>query len=171
MSTIGNVTLLSPSSTTSTTSGTSSSASGNSSQTLTQQDFLKIMVAQFTQQDPLSSGSDGDSGTSSYVSQLMAMTNLTTEQTMSVQQQDMLANALPGATVELNNNGTNVTGVVQQTAVDANGGLDLIVNGQSYPSTDLLAVNQTQAQAAVAAAAANNSTTGTTGTTSSTTGN
>jgi flagellar hook assembly protein FlgD len=164
MSTIGNVTLLAPGS----TSSTSSTTSSNSSQTLTQQDFLKIMVAQFTQQDPLSSGGDGggDSGTSSYVSQLMAMTNLTTEQTMSVQQQDQLANALPGATVEVNNNGTGVTGVVQQTAVDANGGLDLIINGQSYPSTDLVSINQTQAQAAVAAAAS-----AAAGTTTPTTGN
>jgi flagellar hook assembly protein FlgD len=156
MSTIGNVTLLSPGSSTSSTSSTTSS---NSSQTLTQQDFLKIMVAQFTQQDPLSSGGDGggDSGTSSYVSQLMAMTNLTTEQTMSAQQQDMLANSLPGATVSVNNNGVTVTGVVQSTAVDPNGGLDLVINGQSYLSSNLLSINQTQAQAAVAAAAANSS--------------
>jgi flagellar hook assembly protein FlgD len=153
MSTIGNVTLLAPGS----TSSTSSTTSSNSSQTLTQQDFLKIMVAQFTQQDPLSSGSDGgggDSGTSSYVSQLMAMTNLTTEQTMSSQQLEQLANALPGATVEVNNNGANVTGVVQKTAVDANGGLDLIINGKSYLSSTLVSIDQTQAQAAVAAAAA-----------------
>jgi flagellar hook assembly protein FlgD len=170
MSNIGNVTLLSPSSTSSST-GSTSTVSSNSSQTLTQQDFLKIMVAQFTQQDPLSSSDGsggGDSGTSSYVSQLMAMTNLTTEQTMSSQQLEQLANALPGATVEVNNNGTNVTGVVQKTAVDANGGLDLIINGKSYLSSTLVSIDQTQAQAAVAAAA---SATATTPATTTATGN
>ena len=149
MSNIGNVSLLAPQSTPAT------ATSGNSSQNLTQQDFLKIMVAQFTQQDPLSSSDgSGGSGTSDYVNQLMAMTNLTTEQTMSGQQQDLLGNALPGATVEVNDNGVTVTGVVQKTAVDQNGGLDLIINGKSYLSTNLLSIDQTQAQAAVAAAAA-----------------
>jgi flagellar hook assembly protein FlgD len=149
MSNVGNVTFNTPSAT------PASATSGNSSQTLTQQDFLKIMVAQFTQQDPLSSSDgSGGSGTSDYVNQLMAMTNLTTEQTMSAQQQASLANALPGATVEVNDNGVTVTGLVTKTAVDQNGGLDLIINGKAYQSSNLLSVDQTQAQAAVAAAAA-----------------
>ena len=80
MSTITGINANTPSAATATTSS-------GSNQTLTQQDFLQIMVAQFTQQDPLASGSDsgGGSGTSDYVDQLMSMTNLTTMQTMSSQ--------------------------------------------------------------------------------------
>jgi hypothetical protein len=68
MSNVGSVTLLPPTSTTSTT--------GSATQALTQADFLQLMVAQFTQQDPLASDGSGDGGsTSDYVNQLMSMTN------------------------------------------------------------------------------------------------
>ena len=145
MSTIGNVSLLAPSATTS---------SSNSSQTLTQQDFLKIMVAQFTQQDPLSSGdgSSSGSGTSDYVNQLMSMTNLTTMQTMSGEQGLQLAGSLPGATVDLSVNGADVNGVVQKTTITSSG-INLTIDGQDYPSSDLISVDQTAAQAAAIAAA------------------
>lgn len=138
MSTINNINpaaLLPPAST--------SSSSSNGGQTLTQNDFLKIMVAQFTQQDPLAGGSDGGSGGASgdYVTQLMNMTNLTTMQTMSSQQAMQLAQSLPGATVQLSVNGSNVQGVVQQTTLN-NGTVYLTVGGQQYPSTDLISVIQ-----------------------------
>jgi len=149
MSNVGAVTILPPSSTTSTT--------GNASSTLTQADFLKLMVAQFTQQDPLSSGSGGggdSSGTSDYVNQLMSMTNLTTMQTMSAQQGIQLAQAMPGSTVIVtDSSGNNFTGPVQQTIIDSNG-VNVVVNGVEYPSSDVVSVTQTEAQAAAAAAAA-----------------
>lgn len=150
MSTIGNVSLLSPTSATSTT--TKSAA-----QTLTQQDFLKLMVAQFTQQDPLASGGDGgggDSGTSSYITQLMGMTNLTTLQNVSSQQGLQLAESLQGATVTLSSNNQTISGVVQKTSVDASGGIDVMVNGNTYSSSDVTSINQTPAQTAATAAAA-----------------
>jgi flagellar hook assembly protein FlgD len=124
-------------------------ASGTSSQTLTQADFLKIMVAQFTQQDPLSSGdsSGGGSGTSDYVNQLMSMTNLTTLQTMSGQQATQLAQTLPGTTVEVSDNGNTVQGVVQSARVDSStGGVYFTVGGTEYPSADLYSINQTAAE-------------------------
>jgi len=124
--------------------------SANGSQNLTQADFLQIMVAQFTQQDPLSAG-DGDSGsgTSDYVSQLMSMTNLTTLQTMSGQQATQLVETLPGATVEISDNGTTSTGVVQSARVDSStGAVYFTVNGTEYPSSDLYSVEQTAAQTA-----------------------
>lgn len=114
-------------------------------QTLTQADFLKIMVAQFTQQDPLASGdgSGGGSGTSDYINQLMSMTNLTTMQTMSGQQAQQLADSLPGATVKVDDNGNYSSGVVQSARVDAsNLGVYFTVNGTEYPSADLYSISQ-----------------------------
>jgi flagellar hook assembly protein FlgD len=135
-------------------------ATNGGGQTLTQQDFLKIMVAQFTQQDPLSSGdSSGGSGTSDYVNQLMSMTNLTTMQTMSSQlttstgQQALaLADSLHGATVEVTDaNGNVVTGVVTKTSVDSTSDNVLMtINGVQYSSANLVSIDQTAAQTAAA---------------------
>lgn len=139
------------------------------SQTLTQQDFLKIMVAQFTQQDPLSSGDsgDGDSGTSDYVNQLMAMTNLTTVQTMSSQlttatgQQALeLADNLQGSTVEVGDGQGNViTGVVQKASVDTTtDNVIMTINGTQYSSANLVSIDATSAQTLAAAGTATTAT-------------
>ena len=150
MSNVGNVSLLSPSSTTSTT--------GSASQSLTQQDFLQLMVAQFQAQDPLAddSGSGGDgsgSGAADYVNQLMSMTNLTTMQTMSAQQGLILAQSLPGQTVTVTTpENTTDSGVVTGTTVTT-GGVNVTINGVSYPITEITSVTP--------AAAAASTTTGT----------
>lgn len=131
-------------------------------QTLTQQDFLKIMVAQFTQQDPLSSGSGGNSnGTTDYVNQLMSMTNLTTMQTMSSQlatstgqQALQLAQTLPGSTVEVTGNGGITTGVVQKARIDATtNNVYLTIGGKEYSSAALISVDQAAAAATTPPAA------------------
>jgi flagellar hook assembly protein FlgD len=141
-------------------------ASTNPSSPLTQADFLKIMVAQFTQQDPLASGSDGGGGgssTSDYVTQLMSMTNLTTLQTMSGQQAQQLVETLPGASVQVSDNGSTTSGVVQSARVDgSSGAVYFTVNGTEYPSADLYSVDQTAAQTAAAAAASATTPAGTT---------
>jgi flagellar hook assembly protein FlgD len=135
MSTVGSVTTLAPSTNTSTT--------GNASGALTQQDFLQLMVAQMTQQDPLSDGSGsggGGSSTSDYVNQLMSMTNLTTMQTMSSQQSVALAQQLPGSTVSLtDSSGDRISGVVSGTTVSTNG-VNVTINGVSYPASDITAI-------------------------------
>jgi flagellar basal-body rod modification protein FlgD len=146
--------------------GTSNSSysSGNPNTTLTQADFLQIMVAQFENQDPMAdSDGGGSSGTSDYVQELMSMTNITTLQTMSQQQNIELAGSLPGSTVELNVNGDTVSGQVTGAQIE-NATLYITVNGTQYPATDLMAVTQTQAQAQ-AAATNTNSSTGSTGST------
>jgi flagellar hook assembly protein FlgD len=142
---------------------TPAATSANGTQMLTQADFLQIMVAQFTQQDPLSSDDGGSgSGTSDYVTQLMGMTNLTTLQTMSGQQAQQLVETLPGSTVQVDDNGTMSSGVVQSARVDATTlGVYFTVNGTEYPSSDLYSVQQTAAQTAAATgAAAGTATTG-----------
>ena len=135
MSNVGSVTTLPPSNTTSTT--------GNASGTLTQQDFLQLMVAQMTQQDPLAdsgSGGGSDSSTSDYVNQLMSMTNLTTMQTMSSQQGVALAQQLPGATVSLTDSaGDSISGVVSATTITTNG-VSVTVNGVTYPASDITGI-------------------------------
>jgi flagellar hook assembly protein FlgD len=139
----------------STTSTPLASAQASDSTGLSQADFLKIMVAQFTAQDPLSSGdsSGGSSGTSDYVNELMSMTNLTTMQNISSQQSIQLAGTLPGSTVELSVNGQAVTGTVSGANI-TNGALYVTINGTQYPASELVAITQTQAQAQAAAAAA-----------------
>jgi len=142
-------------------------ASGNPNDTLTQADFLQIMVAQFENQDPMSdSDGSGGSGTSDYVEELMSMTNITTMQTMSQQQSMQLASSLPGSTVTLNVNGADVSGVVSGAQIE-NATLYLTVNGTAYPASDLVSVTQSQAEAIAAAQSSANST-GTSSTTSGT---
>jgi flagellar basal-body rod modification protein FlgD len=154
MSTVGSVTTLAPSSSTSTT--------GNASASLTQQDFLKLMVAQFQAQDPLASdsgsgGSGSGSGAADYVNQLMSMTNLTTMQTMSAQQSLLLASSLPGATVTVTKpDNTTATGTVTGTTIDSTG-LKVLVNGDPYPFTEITAL--TPAAAASSTPGAGTSTT------------
>jgi flagellar basal-body rod modification protein FlgD len=144
-------------------------SSGNANDTLTQADFLNIMVAQFENQDPLSSSDgSGSSGTSDYVNELMSMTNLTTMQTMSQQQSMQLAGTLPGSTVVLSVNGAPVSGVVQNASIQ-NATLTLTIDGVQYPATDLVSITQTQAQAAAAAASTSTSSTSSSGTTTPTT--
>jgi flagellar hook assembly protein FlgD len=155
-----------PVSTSNTSTGTNSGtytggSNGGGTGSLTQADFLKIMVAQFTNQDPLSSSDgSGSSGTSDYVNELMSMTNLTTMQTMSGQMSMQLAGSLPGSTVTLNNNGAAISGVVTNAQIE-NATLYITVNGTSYPASDLVQVTQSQAEAIAAAQSAANSSTNT----------
>jgi flagellar basal-body rod modification protein FlgD len=149
MSTITNINANTP------TNTATPSSSGSAGQTLTQQDFLKIMVAQFTQQDPLSSGSGGgsSSGTSDYVNQLMSMTNLTTMQTMSKelatstsQQSVQIAQSLVGSTVDVTGNGGIVAGVVQKARVDTSTNtVYMTIGGQEYSSASLISIDQAAA--------------------------
>jgi flagellar hook assembly protein FlgD len=152
---------------TNTSSGTYSGGSnGSSTGSLTQQQFLQIMVAQFENQDPLSSSDgSGSSGTSDYVEELMSMTNLTTMQTMSNQMSMQLAGSLPGSTVILNNSGTAVSGVVTNAQIE-NATLYVTVNGTQYPASDLVQVTQSQAEAIAAAQSAASSTSNTSGSSS-----
>src|SRR5579859_4749703 len=86
---------------------------GNS--TLTQNDFLKLLVAQMSAQDPLNPQSNTD-----FAAQMAQFSALQTSQStqsdmalLQASQQVQQANGLIGRTVTLgNNNGTTPTGVV-----------------------------------------------------------
>jgi flagellar basal-body rod modification protein FlgD len=114
-------------------------------QTLNQDDFLKLLVAQLQAQDPMNPESDTE-----FVSQMANFTTLeqskemTTDiQQLGSQQQLQQANDLIGRTVTLGNadgsltSGT-VTGILVQSGVPS-----LIVNGQAYDMSTLLAIAPT----------------------------
>ena len=110
--------------------------------TLGQGDFLKLLVAQMTQQDPLNPKSDLE-----MIPQMVAFTEL--EQSKSMQddiarlrdeQQLLQANSLLGRTVEIQDESkARVTG--QVTAVHIEEGTPkLMVNGKNYSLTQLVSI-------------------------------
>jgi flagellar basal-body rod modification protein FlgD len=125
------------------TTATSSSAA-LPGQTLNQADFLKLLVTQMTSQDPLNPQSD-----TAFAAQLAQFSALQETQTMTGNIQGLQANSLIGSTVSVtsNTNSANTdSGVV--TGVDLSSGSPaIVVNGQSYPLTQLLSVTPTTAAA------------------------
>lgn len=109
---------------------------------LTQNDFLKLLVAQMTQQDPLNPKSDVE-----MIPQMVSFTQL--EQSKSMQsdiaslrsQQEILqANSLLGRTVEIQDESkAKVTGLVTAVQMEA-GTPKLVVNGTRYDMGDLLSI-------------------------------
>ena len=115
------------------------------SKVLTQNDFLKLLVAQMTQQDPLNPKTDLE-----MIPQMVSFSEL--EQSKSMQndiallrteQQLLQANSLLGRTVELQDESrAGVTG--QVTAVQMEEGMPkLVVNGRYYDLSSLLSIRTT----------------------------
>ena len=112
---------------------------------LTQNDFLKLLVAQMTQQDPLNPKSDIE-----MIPQMVSFSQL--EQSKSMQadianlrteQRLLQANALLGRTVEIQDGSkTGVTGQVTSVQM-VEGTPKLVVNGQRYDLDDLFSVTPT----------------------------
>ena len=114
--------------TTSTSNAVSTSISRSTNKTLGQDDFLKILVAQISAQDPTNPKSDTD-----FIGQMAQFTSL--EQTKA-SQQDMAvlrANEMIGRTVELNpgNGAKTFTGVVSEVTFK-DGAPQIKVGDQSY---------------------------------------
>ena len=115
------------------------------SKTLTQNDFLKLLVAQMTQQDPLNAKSDIE-----MIPQMVSFTQL--EQSKSMQsdiaslrteQRLLQANSLLGRTVGIQDgSATGITG--QVTAVHMEEGTPkLVVNGKTYDLNSVLSITPT----------------------------
>ena len=113
--------------------------------TLDQSDFLKLLVAQMTQQDPLNPKSDLE-----MIPQMVSFTTL--EQSKSMQtdiaqlraeQQMLQANSLLGRTVEIQDESkARITG--QVTAVQMEEGTPkLVVNGKQYDLSQLVSITPT----------------------------
>ena len=111
-------------------------------QTLGQADFLKLLVAQMSSQDPLNPQSNTD-----FVAQMAQFSTLQASQSMQSslsqingQQQVLQANNLIGRNVTLlDNNGNPVAGTVAGVIVN-NGSPNIVVNGQSYGLSTVISI-------------------------------
>jgi flagellar basal-body rod modification protein FlgD len=103
-------------------------------QTLGQNDFLKLLVAQMTSQDPLNPQKDTE-----FIAQMAQFSALEQSKTMQAdmaglraQQQLLQANALIGQTVELQLDPNQAArGIVAAVQIE-DGAPNLIVNGERY---------------------------------------
>jgi flagellar basal-body rod modification protein FlgD len=111
---------------------------GGPQQTLNQQDFLQLLVAQMQNQDPLNPQSDTD-----MAAQMAQFTSLTQSSAMSSSLSMLQANSLIGSTVTLQvDPQTTANGVVQ--GVILNGGTpQIIVNGSTYDLSQITGVTPT----------------------------
>jgi flagellar basal-body rod modification protein FlgD len=109
-------------------------------QTLTQNNFLQLLVAQMENQDPMNPQSDTD-----MAAQMAQFTSLTQSSAMSSSLSMLQANSLIGSTVSLQiDPKTTASGVVQ--GVILNGGTpQIIVNGSTYDLSQVTSVTPTVA--------------------------
>lgn len=115
-------------------------------QNLTQNDFLQLLVAQLSQQDPMNPVSDTD-----FAAQMAQFTALQETQTMQGNMASIQANDLLGSTVQLQpSQGSPITGVVSSIQYTS-GTPSLIVNGQPYTLSQVLAVLPTTTAASTPA--------------------
>jgi flagellar basal-body rod modification protein FlgD len=115
--------------------------------TLGQDDFLKLLIAQLTTQDPLSPQKDTE-----FISQMASFSSL--EQTRSMQadlarlradQQVLQANSLLGRTVEVQvDEVTRTSGLVSAVLMEA-GKPNVVVGDQSYDLSRVLVIAPTAA--------------------------
>lgn len=132
------------------TASASASSSSNANSTLTQADFLQLLVTQMTSQDPLNPESDTD-----FAAQLAQFSSLQEATTMAGDMSTMQASSLIGATVAVSsssNSSDETSGVV--TAVDmSSGSPEIQVNGQLYSLSQILSITPTATTTASSAAA------------------
>lgn len=115
-------------------------------QTLNQNDFLKLLVAQLSAQDPMNPVSNSD-----FAAQMAQFSTLQTTQTMQANlaglessQSILQANGLLGRTVQvMSAQGVTDSGVVSAVGIQA-GAPYLIVNGQPHALSEVLSVSLAQ---------------------------
>ncbi|HWD18209.1 MAG TPA: flagellar hook capping FlgD N-terminal domain-containing protein [Verrucomicrobiae bacterium] len=114
-----------------------------SNQTLSQADFLQLLVTQMSSQDPLNPQSDTE-----FAAQLAQFTALQTAQTTQGNIATLQASQLIGSTVTAapSDGSANVTGVV--SAVVMNGSKpDLVIAGQPFDMSQIVSITPTLATA------------------------
>lgn len=112
-------------------------------QTLTQNDFLQLLVAQMENQDPLQPQSD-----TQMAAQMAQFTSLSQTSAMSSSLSMMQASSLIGSTVtvQLPNSQNTTSGVVQSVLIGAassDGTPQVVINGTAYDLSQVLAVTPT----------------------------
>jgi flagellar basal-body rod modification protein FlgD len=115
-------------------------------QTLTQNDFMQLLVAQMENQDPLNPQSDTD-----MAAQMAQFTSLTQSSAMASSLSMMQANSLIGSTVTIQVDSQNTTsGTVQNVTMD-NGVPQIVVNNTAYGLSQVVSVTPPAAQQTPAA--------------------
>jgi len=121
-------------------------------QTLSQDDFLKLLVAQLTSQDPMNPQTD-----TQFAAQMAQFTALQQTSTISdniatmlAQQQVLQANSMLGGTVSLLADGKAISGVVEAVQFDS-GVPKVVVNGAAYDLSQVLTLEPTPIPPPVAA--------------------
>jgi flagellar basal-body rod modification protein FlgD len=105
-------------------------------QTLGQQDFLKLLIAQMTSQDPLNPKTDME-----MIPQMVQFTALEQTKTMQADIATLQANSLLGRTVELQEDGLPTTVTGQVTAVQMKEGMpQLVVSGRTWDLKNVLSI-------------------------------
>jgi flagellar basal-body rod modification protein FlgD len=127
------------------TSGVTSpdTLSGGAQQTLTQNDFLKLLVAQMENQDPMSPQSDTD-----MAAQMAQFTSLTQSTAMSGSLSALQANSLIGSTVtvQTDSTGDTASGIVTSVklgAASSDGTPQILINGTAYDLSSVVSVTPT----------------------------
>jgi flagellar basal-body rod modification protein FlgD len=127
------------------TSGVTSpdTVSGGAQQTLTQNDFLQLLVAQMENQDPMDPQSDTD-----MAAQMAQFTSLTQSTAMSGSLSALQANSLIGSTVtvQTDSTGDTASGIVTSVALGAassDGTPQILINGTAYDLSSVVSVTPT----------------------------
>ena len=114
---------------------TSSDTISGTQQTLSQNDFLQLLVTQMQNQDPLNPQSDTE-----MAAQMAQFTSLQQSSAMSGSLAMLQANSLIGSTVSLQVDSQTTTSGEVQGVVMQNGAPQVIVNGLTYGLNQVLAV-------------------------------
>jgi flagellar basal-body rod modification protein FlgD len=120
------------------TTPSSTSQTTNSTSTLTQADFLQLLVTQMTSQDPLQPVSDTD-----MAAQMAQFSALQTAQTTDSDMKVLQANTLIGRTVTVtDSSGTQTSGLVSAVQIQA-GTPEVVVNSQDYTLSQIQSIAPT----------------------------
>jgi flagellar basal-body rod modification protein FlgD len=109
-------------------------------QTLGQEDFLKLLVTQMSQQDPMNPVKDGE-----FIAQMAQFSALEQSKTMMQDMASLRASSLIGSTVTVNDKDSATgmaTGIVTSVVMDK-GVPKLFVNGSRYDLADVLRIDPT----------------------------
>jgi flagellar basal-body rod modification protein FlgD len=121
----------------------SQTAASNSLASVTQSEFLQLLVSQLQNQDPLDPMSDTD-----FATQLAALSEVGSLDTMNTNLTDLLqvqqlssGEALIGTPVSYTSSGTGYQGTVSGLTVQSDGTVDLTINGTNVPISQVNSVN------------------------------
>ena len=111
------------------------------SRMLGQDDFIKILVAQLTAQDPLNPQKDAE-----FIGQMAQFSALESAKSMQTEIQTLRANSMIGHTVEVNAGDTPLTGEVTGVVV-FKGEPKIMINDELYSLSEVVRVERTVAPA------------------------